>query len=119
MRHDQKNTIEKLLSRLNRYGDKYEVNTDSIGSRLSMYTSKGTRDVSPRLKPTAFIEWLDAYEEGLATNFERFGVPLVEVTNGVRDLQLMDTLADADETIVRKVDRAVSSARANYFQNYA
>jgi hypothetical protein len=77
--------------------------------------------ISPIMKPTAFIDWLDAFTMGQEVVFETFGIPLVEVTNGMRDNQLSssEALANADENIIENVSSAVSVARAVYYNHYA
>ncbi len=117
MRNAQKLEMQNLLQKANRYGKKYYLNHDAQGSSLMSNKER----VSPVLKPSAFIDWLDAFTMGQEVVFESFGIPLVEVTNGMRDNQLSgcDALCDADENIVENVSSAVSAARTVYYNHYA
>ena len=117
MRNSQKLEMERLLAKANRYNKKYYIDHDSQGHKLMSNRER----ISPIMKPTAFIDWLDAFTMGQEVVFETFGIPLVEVTNGMRDNQLSssEALANADENIIENVSSAVSVARAIYYNHYA
>jgi hypothetical protein len=117
MRNSQKLEMERLLAKANRYNKKYYIDHDSQGHKLMSNRER----ISPIMKPTAFIDWLDAFTMGQEVVFETFGIPLVEVTNGMRDNQLSssEALANADENIIENVSSAVSVARAVYYNHYA
>jgi len=116
MRKDQREEIERLVDKANKLSMfKYTWEKNSQGSTLF----KGHCLISPILKPTAFIDWLDAYVQGLEQNFESFGLPLAEVTYGVRNVSSIPSIRD--DVPMREVDslqEAVNKAKAIFFNFY-
>ena len=64
MRKSRQN-LDAIVTKINTVTKgQHEFYLDSMSTGLRLTTKKG-RDVSPRLKPKAMEEWLEAYHAGL------------------------------------------------------
>ena len=64
MQRTGKLALNQIISRINKYHDEFlQLDHNAQGYRLM--THQGSRDLSPRLKPTMMRLWLEAFEIGL------------------------------------------------------